>query len=1699
MNLVQLAVRQPVTVAVGVIFILLTGTVAVGRLPIQLTPNVEDTIVAVTTFWEGASPQEIEQEIVDPQEDKLEGIADLVQMTSESSQGLGKVRLQFRVGTSKEDALREVSDKLRQVPDYPENAEEPVIEASDPENRDFIAWVVLQTPDPDFDIRTLQDFCQDRIQPVLERVSGMAEVNVLGGREQEAQIRFDPRKLAQRGIPLSELVSTLQRTNRNVSAGDLPDGKSDIRVRTVSQFEEVNTTLDIVLRHSEMGPIRVRDVAEVVETYKEPRAFVRSRGRQVIAINAQKELGANVIQVMAGLRKALDKLNQPGGLLEQEAKRLGLEGGLTLNQVFDQTIYIDDALALVRSNIWIGGTLAILILLLFLRSFRSAGIVALAIPISVVGAIVSMVALGRSVNVISLAGMAFAIGMVVDNAIVVLENIHRHLEMGKSPMRAALDGANEVWGAVLAATLTTVVVFIPILLIEEEAGQLFRDIALAICAAVGLSLIVSVTVIPTTAARWLKPKSRDSARKKSLFAAIPDRLGEFVEGMAKRPLASAIVVAVLTVLSIGGSLLLMPQADYLPSGNRNLIFGMMIPPSGYNLDQKLAMGKRVEETMRPFFEAGALVPGTPEYIEAKRALPQIPTVDFRTGEPGEPITPPPLENYFLVSFEDIIFHGAISREPERVVDILPLFGYAARPDVVPATFAFPFQVPLFRLGGNSGSAVKIQLSGEDLDQVTQATGALFIQLMQPPFGPGMVQPSPANFMVPGPELQVRPDSLALQRMGMTADDLGLAVQTNGDGRIIGDYRLSGGKTIDLKLLSIAAVNGTQSVSTLAEVPIATPTGQIVPLGSLATLDRVGAPQQINRVARQRSVTLQLSPPAGMPLDSALQTIEERVQALQASNVIPATVEVSYSGSASKLTAVKAALLGDGTFAGTLGSSLILALLVVYLLMCVLFQSFLEPLVILFSVPLAVLGGFAALRAVSVWSHMDPHLPVQNLDVLTMLGFVILIGVVVNNAILIVHQSLNFMGKNSALGGSGDEDPREAMEPHAAIGAAVRSRVRPIFMGTLTSVGGMLPLVLLPGSGSELYRGLGSVVVGGLLVSTLFTLIVVPLLLGLAIDLRARMTRAVGIPTAPAASIATLLILALPFLAGCSIEPPRPNASERFQNLVAEVVSRETTAADLRNVAPRSLTPTGTPVPPGLAARADDLERLGGDTAFFGVDGDLGLDLQGDPTARDEIGLAESVRTAVEHGLGVRLARIGPEIAATHRDEARAEFDLEFFSSAAFQKTDEPTRVPVLGGVVLGRPTNASEQERFSAGVRKRISTGATLTAETRLERFENDTRGINFQPDAAYTAVLSVGISQPLLRGRGAEFATADIAIAENDHARQQLILRSEVISLTSLVEEAYWGLAFAEQLVLVRARLLAQGEEVRRVLEERSSFDARPAALADAAATVEERRAALVSARRTLRGASDQLKALLDDPARPVGGEAVLETAEPLPEAAPEFRVNLAQAIATALAERSEIEAAVLAIDDAELRERVAKSLRMPSLDLEAEIGLVGLDDNFGEAARDWTANRYVDGLIGVSFEVPIGNRGPRAAERRARLERSSAEIALRRVVDGVVEEVKSALRDVRTQQELLIATRRLRLAQSENLRALLAEEESRAALTPEFLSLKFLRQDRLATARLQEMDARASVRQAVARFRRAVGALPPLEELTESVPTRE
>ena len=678
--------------------------------------------------------------------------------------------------------------------------------------------------------------------------------------------------------------------------------------------------------------------------------------------------------------------------------------------------------------------------------------------------------LGRSLNVVSLAGLAFAVGMLVDNAVVVLENIYRRHALGEPPLEATVKGTQEVWGAVAASTLTTVAVFLPIVFVQEEAGQLFRDIALAISAAVGLSLVVSMTVIPPAAARLFHHHDGPAANRMPvrlsfqarqpnwlttwLVAPINTFASQFtravvgINGWTQRSLLRRLtVVAILVLGALLLSYSLWPKVEYLPTGNRNLVFGIVLPPPGYNLDELMRMGETVEARLRPYWDVD---PDSPEVRQS-----------------GLPI----IEDFFFVARGRQIFVGVRAFDPVRAAELVPVVQQATSD--LPGTFAVVKQSSLFEQGLSAGRTIEIETTGPDLARLIDEFGPQIMGAVQRVMPPGTQARPVPSLDKSTPETHIRPKLLQMAQMGISSAELGYAANALIDGAYAGDYFHQGDK-IDLTILGQQKyVRSSQDVKAL---PIAVPTGQLVPLEALADVDLSGGPEQINHRERVRAITIEVSPPPEMALEDAMDTIRDQiVQPLLDSGQLQGGYRINLSGTADKL---------RDTWQ-SLRFNVVLALLITYLLMAALFESWLYPLVIILTVPLGAVGGILGLHllnALLAWTGQTT----QQLDVLTMLGFVILIGTVVNNPILIVHQSLNHMRE-------------DGMGYREAILESVRTRIRPIFMTTITTVLGLLPLVLFPGAGSELYRGLGSVVLGGLLVSTLFTLLLVPTLFSLTMD------------------------------------------------------------------------------------------------------------------------------------------------------------------------------------------------------------------------------------------------------------------------------------------------------------------------------------------------------------------------------------------------------------------------------------------------------------------------------------------------------------------------------------------------------------------------------------------------------------------------
>ena len=674
------------------------------------------------------------------------------------------------------------------------------------------------------------------------------------------------------------------------------------------------------------------------------------------------------------------------------------------------------SIAALRNNLLLGITLAVGILWWFLRRFQGTLVIASAIPISLFFSFFALNLGGRTLNVVSLAALAFAMGLVLDASIVVLENIVRLRENGERSSTASLSGPQQVWGALLASTATTVVIFLPILFLQDFSAQLFADLAFAISAAIIVSLFIAVGVVPAAAHSWLRNVNLHDPHRSWW-----ERGTRFIMRVTDTPRRRYgwIVGLVLTAASV--TWLLLPPADYLPEGRQNWMFAIMLPPPGQSIEA--AKTELVD-------------------VIAERVAP------YQAGEKE-----PAIDYYFAAVMNGFGFVGISAQDAGDVEDILASFNgeiLAGFPD----TMAFANRVSIFtRVEG--ARSIEVNIHGEDIDALLVAA-QMGIGLISRAIPGAQVRPDPGVELAQ-PELRLIPDERRIAEVGWSRNIMSGIARALGDGLFVGEY-FDGLKK---RNIVVRALDWNEPEE-LAAIPLATPLGGVVSVGELMRIERTVGPNQIRRVDRRRTITLVVTPPSDLSLEEALNTLRSDVEPALLGQ-LPADGELSFYGSADNL---EIAL-------GNMARSFLLAIIILYLLVSALFRSFRDSLLVLLVLPLATVGGVIALRITDL-------LVFQPMDLLTMIGFITLLGLVVNNAILLVYQT-----RASERAGDSRRD---------AVEKAVRIRLRPILMSTLTSLFGMLPLLVMPGAGTELYRGMAAVIVGGMSVSTAFTLILLPSLL-----------------------------------------------------------------------------------------------------------------------------------------------------------------------------------------------------------------------------------------------------------------------------------------------------------------------------------------------------------------------------------------------------------------------------------------------------------------------------------------------------------------------------------------------------------------------------------------------------------------------------
>ncbi len=1038
------AINNGVIVAVAVLVVCVLGLVAIFRVPIQMIPDMDMTTLTVETVWPGATPQDVEREIIVEQEEYLRTLPALQKMTSLANTGMAVVELEFALGTDINEALIRTNNALTQVEEYPENVDEPRILTSAFSDNWFIFYIIEPAAgNPlNVDIQTQLDYIEDHVKTAIERVPGVSEVRIDGGMNRQVRIYVDPAKLAQRRITLGQFRQALLKRNRDVSGGDLDAGKRRYLVRTLGRFQSIDDIENTIIAERDGELIYLRDLGYAQMTVAEQRNESRYNGDPGMMVSIKRQRGANIMAVADAVAETVETSINP---------RLMQPRGLYLRFLHADTIYIGESVGVIASNLLLGALLALAVLYLFLRSGSATLIGAMGIPVCTIAAFLGLLVTGRTINVISLAGVAFAIGMTLDNSIVVLENIHRHRQQGKKRFEAALAGVSEVWTAVLASTLTTVFVFVPLITMQEEVGQLYSDIAIAISASIIFSMLVAITLVPSASANLTADTGEGPGSADGLLARLArgfsQRLMAFVEWLMLGLERQVILIAAVLVVAIGLVWQLTPKAEYLPEGEEPVTFTLMFSPPGYNLQQMIDVEERM---LDPFVQEVGQDPQL--FHSGERNAPSVRWL-LSTASPA---------NVFMIG-------GTTDpRDIDAMIDII-----TERNADFPGMISFSTRGSIF--SGNEGGtrSMDLEISGPDLQPLFAVGLQAFLRSKEVLNDP-QIKPSPAALSLGQPMVEIRPDWERAAELDVGADELGYLVWALADGAYHDDYYEADDK-IDIYIYSTSGAVGRPG--DIANLPIFTGRGEVIPLSAVARVEQTVNTETIRRVNGERTITLSIVAPREMPLETAVEKVQaEVVEALTAEG-LPAGIDLKIAGASDKLKATRAAL----------GGNMALAVLLAYLLMVAIFRHWGYPLIIMLTVPLGIAGGIFGLWLMNLLPGVR-----QPFDMITMLGFLVLIGVVVNNPILLVEQALRHR--------------RAGMEIAQSVIESTRSRVRPIMMTTFTTLGGLAPLVFLPRAGTELYRGLGIIVLFGLLASTLLTLTFMPSLLSLLLNAGERLKR-----------------------------------------------------------------------------------------------------------------------------------------------------------------------------------------------------------------------------------------------------------------------------------------------------------------------------------------------------------------------------------------------------------------------------------------------------------------------------------------------------------------------------------------------------------------------------------------------------------------
>ncbi len=1034
-------INRGILMAVIVLILCVLGIAASFRIPVQMIPDLDVRTISVITSWPGATPQDIEKEIIIEQEDYLRNLPSLARISAVADSNRGTIEMEFPHGVDIRDMLIRVTNALAQVSSYPENVDEPRVIARSFSSNAFMFYRASPLPDNprNLDMDNMRDFLRDNVKPRMTSIAGVSDIGIWGGADRQIQIMIDPVRLSQRNLTLTEVRKAIRDRNSDRAAGEIETGKRRYLIRTVGRFETLEQLQALILKRDNDVIIRLADVATVSLGSEEPSGYSWIDHNPVIFITVQREPGSNVIDIKRGMIEEVKRIN----------REVMNPAGMEVQLIADDARYVEESVNNVWQNLLLGAVFATLVMYLFLQSFRTTIIGVLGIPICTIAAFLGLLIADRTINVISLAGIAFAIGMTLDNSIVVLESIEHELKNGLNRFKAALKGVQQVWPAVLASTLTTILVFLPVSFVELEAGQLYSDIAIAISASILASMLVAITVVPTIAARLQEKPEKTQGR---LFSSI-NRMAliwkTFTINTVRWLLHSAqrrwTTIAITLITSTAIIVILTPPAEYLPEGEEPKIFARMSAPPGYNLDAMAEIAQQLRDYFVPF------VSDSPEQFDrGETQVPAIAYVNMRAEAQGLRIIAEPKDS----NHTDALLQALTDKYQQY-----------------PGMRAFAARGSIITSNDGGTRSINLDISGPRLEAIYEVA-QLVNRRAEEVFESPRIRSNPSSLSLAQPMVEIRPNWDRAAELDLTTDELGFTVAALMNGSYVDEFFLGDDK-VDIYLYSDAGQKA--SLDDLPNLPVYTSGGAVLPLSSLVDIVESVDTSSLRRVNGARTVTLNVIPPESIPLEQGVEIMQTQVvKYLQERGQIPFDVTIAISGAADQLDATRDALF----------SNYLIALIIIFLLLVAIFSHWGYPFLIMTTIPLGVAAGIVGLALINGIGYLLPLVGLaavnQPLDMISMLGFLILMGTVVNNPILIVHRAV-------------DNCFKQNMQPVAAVMEAIETRLRPIAMSTITTICGLAPLVLIPGAGTELYRGVGVIVMFGILGSAMVTLTMLPAL------------------------------------------------------------------------------------------------------------------------------------------------------------------------------------------------------------------------------------------------------------------------------------------------------------------------------------------------------------------------------------------------------------------------------------------------------------------------------------------------------------------------------------------------------------------------------------------------------------------------------